>query len=528
MKRTLITIAALVVTAITQVNTAGQSTSDRPDSSRPSSATTTRDDSQPTGSELDRLKQRIDELERQNRAMMQLLEELKHRLDVPRAPANASTAQPAAAEVPRRPTNVLPRIRVATAPKPRAAERSTPAPAADSATATESAAQQSAKPTQPASSEPVRWSEIVGEGNRFKFYGLLRLDLDIDSQRPNNAQVPFFITSEDPRIGKPNAGSFSMHPRLTRFGVDYTGPRVSTLGDGRLTGKLELDFENGGSESRQIIRIRHAYLKMNWKDFSILGGQTWDIFSPLFPTVNGDTLMWTAGNIGDRRPQFRFAYEPKAGHGQWSLTGGVGLTGAIDLLDLDGNGFRDGEESGQPDVQARIAYSRSLWVKDQAASIGASGFYGWLNTSRPVTGANRTSFRSQVINLDYTLPLASRVSLRGEGWWGRNMSDLRGGAGQGVNLATGRDIRGRGGWSEMSVKVSRYYSFHPGFTVDDPVDFDLGAGGRIRNRAFYIGNRITPGGNFLIGFDYLRWRTDFKAFLPGIDNRVNIFIQYGY
>ncbi|HXG91816.1 MAG TPA: hypothetical protein VNN73_05525 [Blastocatellia bacterium] len=391
------------------------------------------------------------------------------------------------------------------------------------ATATDASASQTRT-----AGEPVRWSDLIGEGNRFKFYGFLRLDMNIDSQRPNVGQAPLFITSEDPRIGKPDAGNFSMHPRLTRFGVDYTGPTLGDLGDAKLTGKLELDFFNGGSESRQIIRIRHAYLKMGWKDFSLLGGQTWDIFSPLFPTVNTVNLMWNAGNVGDRRPQFRFAYEPKVGGGQFSLIGGVGLTGAIDALDLDANGFRDGEESGRPDVQARVGVSHPLWVKGQSASIGASGFYGWLNTTRPVTPAARTSFRSQIVNIDYTLPIVSRVSLRGEGWWGRNMSDTRGGAGQGINPVTGRDIRGRGGWSELSIKASKYWSLHPGFSTDDPLDQDVPVGGRTRNASFYFGNRITPSGAFTIGLDYFRWKTNYKGFLRGIDNRVDIFFQYSF
>jgi len=71
--------------------------------------------------------------------------------------------------------------------------------------------------------------------------------------------------------------------------------------------------------------------------------------------------------------------------------------------------------------------------------------------------------------------------LRGEGWWGRNMSDMRGGAGQGINTATGREIRGRGGWAEASFKVSRHLSLNPGFSTDDPVDEDLPNGGRTRH-----------------------------------------------
>jgi hypothetical protein len=295
----------------------------------------------------------------------------------------------------------------------------------------------------------------------------------------------------------------------------------------QLSGKFEVDFENGGSESRQIIRIRHGYLKMDWDhQVSILAGQTWDVVSPLFPTVNNDTLMWNAGNVGDRRPQFRMAWEPRAGQGQWSFIGAAGLMGAVDSQDLDNNGYRDGEESGLPNAQARVGYVHSSWVKDQRASLGASVFYGWLNTSRAIT--DRTGFRSQLVNLDYTLPLSSRLSVRGEGWWGRNLSDVRGGAGQGINLTNGREIRARGGWAEVSLKISRYWSVHPGYTTDDPVDADIPDGGRTRNRAFYFGNRITPGGNFLFGIDYFRWRTDYRDFLPGINNRVNIFLQYNF
>jgi hypothetical protein len=108
------------------------------------------------------------------------------------------------------------------------------------------------------------------------------------------------------------------------------------------------------------------------------------------------------------------------------------------------------------------------------------------------------------------------------------MSDFRGGAGQGVNAATGREIRSRGGWGEANIRVSRYLSLNPGFSTDDPVDEDIPVGGRTRNRSFFIANRITPGGNFLLGADYLRWKTNFNGFQRGVDNRVNIFLQYNF
>lgn len=454
--------------------------------------------------EVEGLKRRVEELENQNRTLAQALAEINAKLNT-LTPAPASASNNAAT------TND------ATAN----AAQSQPA---SSQTSTASA-QATPAPKQDDKNAPVRWSDLIGEGNRFKLYGFLRLDLDFDSQHPSNTQIPFFITSPDTRAGGTENGDYSIHPRLTRLGIDFNGPTIHTLGDAKLTGKLETDFENGGTESRQIIRIRHAYLRLGWKDFSILGGQTWDVVSPLFPVVNNDSLMWNAGNVGDRRPQLRASYEPKDGKHRYYASGAIGLTGAIDSQDLDANGFRDGEESGLPNFQGRLGYGYALGP-GREASVGFSGFYGFMKTARAVAG--RTDFNAQLLNVDFTLPLHTRLTLKGEGWWGRGMSDVRGGAGQGINTANGREIRGRGGWGEATVKLSRYLSISPGFTTDDPVDQDLGSGARTRNRAFYLGDRISPSANFLIGADYLRWRTDYKGFLSGVDNRVNIFLQYSF
>ncbi|HVF44381.1 MAG TPA: hypothetical protein VM936_15260 [Pyrinomonadaceae bacterium] len=445
--------------------------------------------------EVEGLKRRVEELENQNRTLAQALAEINAKLSaLTPAPAGAATANAAQAQ--------------AASSQPSAASAQAPS-----------------APKQDDKNAPVRWSDLVGEGNRFKLYGFLRLDLDFDSQHPSNTQIPFFVTSPDSRAGGTENGDYSIHPRLTRLGIDFTGPTIHKLRDAKLTGKFESDFENGGTESRQIIRIRHAYLRLGWKDFSVLGGQTWDVVSPLFPVVNNDSLMWNAGNVGDRRPQLRASYEPKSGKNKYFVSGAIGLTGAIDSQDLDANGFRDGEESGLPNFQGRLGYARAIGA-GRDASVGVSGFYGFMKTARAVAG--RTDFNAQLLNVDFTLPIHPRFTLRGEGWWGRGMSDVRGGAGQGINTATGREIRGRGGWGEATLRVSRYLTISPGFTTDDPVDRDLGNGARTRNRAFYLGDRISPSANFLIGADYLRWRTDYKGFLSGVDNRVNIFLQYSF
>ncbi len=119
--------------------------------------------------EVESLKRRIEEVENQNRRLIEIVTELKARLD-----------QSSVSEKDKNNSRTV----VASSPARTTAEVSP-------------------RPAQANNDQPVRWSELIGEGNRIKLYGFLRLDLDFDSQRPNNTQTPFFITSPDPRRAEP-------------------------------------------------------------------------------------------------------------------------------------------------------------------------------------------------------------------------------------------------------------------------------------------------------------------------------------
>ena len=164
----------------------------------------------------------------------------------------------------------------------------------------------------------VKWNELVAGKSRFKLYGYLRGDMIYDDSRPggagaNSSLVPAFILSENGFGGAANLApsrnheNILFHPRLSRVGIDFTGPVIDALWGARPGAKLEIDFYNivaGGAESREYLRLRHAYVNLKWDDFTVLAGQTSDIISQLSPSVNPDFSMWGAGNVGDRRPQF--------------------------------------------------------------------------------------------------------------------------------------------------------------------------------------------------------------------------------
>lgn len=373
---------------------------------------------------------------------------------------------------------------------------------------------------EPEEDAPGEIGELRFGNSAFRFYGFARLDLIYDDSRPNALQTPTFIESEDPAAGPEDEDSLTVHPRLSRFGVELTGPVLEALGGARLGGKLEIDFQNGGRESRATPRYRHAYLTLGWNRSTLLVGQTWDLISPLYPTVNSDTLMWNAGNLGDRRAQVRWTFDP-AGAGL-SFAAAAGLTGAVDDQDLDGNGVLDGEDAAVPNLQARVAWSRPVGSRE--IEVGLWGHTGREELERPVAG--ETAFDTTSAGLDVTLPIGERLTFQGELWAGENLSDFRGGIGQGVNTATGDEIASRGGWAELGWKGGGPYSIYAGATRDDPDDDDLGPGDRTDNYAWYLVQRWDFEGAFRVGLDYLHWTTEFAGLDEGTDNRLNLYIVY--
>ncbi|MEE8584463.1 MAG: hypothetical protein V3T83_06375, partial [Acidobacteriota bacterium] len=262
-----------------------------------------------TAREVVLLRERIAQLEAQNQAILKRLEALSARLDKHSPPSPSSPAVPAQAS------------RAASIADPTAQRRE---------------------------SEAAVWAE--GNKSRLDFYGFVRVDAIIDDSRPDAFQFPSFILSEGQATGLDNQSNLSFHPRLTRLGIHYRGPQMDGLAGARIGGKIEWDFQNGGRESRAIARCRHAYLKLDWEKSSLLLGQSWDLISPLYPAVNADSMMWNAGNLGDRRVQARYTYQPPQG---FNFALAAGLTGAVSPQDLDGDGVRDAHREpglvpGQP------------------------------------------------------------------------------------------------------------------------------------------------------------------------------------
>ena len=144
---------------------ASASVTDTPQKIETSSTPTASAEPAESNTEVDALERRVENLEKQNRELLQALTDLKIKIEPSKVSIATSDAQPIANSQPAGPS---------------------PAPVKSSSDKT---------------NDTVRWSELIGEGNKIKLYGFLRLDMIVDSQRPNNSQTILFVNSPDPRTG---------------------------------------------------------------------------------------------------------------------------------------------------------------------------------------------------------------------------------------------------------------------------------------------------------------------------------------
>ena len=194
----------------------------------------------------------------------------------------------------------------------------------------------------------------------YKFYGQVRTDLYYNS-RANEETVDglFYMYPKDKIYdtdGKDlNAtANGSFYTLYTRLGVDVQGPK---LGRAKTSAKVEMDFRGSGT-TFSTVRLRHAYLNLDWGKPSLLLGQTWH---PLYGDVAPQILNLNMGapfQPFSRAPQIRFRYK----------TGDIQLTGAAIWQSQylsqgpDGKSQKYIKESCIPEVYIGADYKGNNWL----------------------------------------------------------------------------------------------------------------------------------------------------------------------
>jgi hypothetical protein len=378
----------------------------------------------------------------------------------------------------------------------------------------------------------LTWKNLTRSGFPLKFYGFIRMDAYYTTARMDSTVIPFFVRNEDNGEAQPNDDAFAFDARLTRFGFDVDGGKIC---DTALTGKVEIDFANfvaNIGESRETPRMRLAYINLKHKDTFLRIGQDWDVISPLFPAINAESLMWNAGNLGDRRPQVQVGWttgDPKCA--TFELKASLGMTGAISNQDLDAtvagvSNERDGFDSGLPHLQVRAGTTFRSWVCEQMVSAGAWGAVAQNETDTLFNGDDE--YTTWLVGVDFQVPLLKPLKLRGELWVGQALSDFRGGILQSVNTTFGEEIASMGGWAELVFEATKKLTLAAGATADNPDDDDLDTNNRDLNWSMYLASKYDFGGGLKAGFDVIFWETQYLGTGLGNTMRFDLYTQFDF
>src|SRR5579871_2420511 len=352
-------------------------------------------------------------------------------------------------------------------------------------------------------------------------YGTLLLNAVYDTAAMNITDIPLF-TAKQGSDALGNDKAFAMTARQTRLGLRYeSGDDVVGA---KLTGQVEVDFLGGKAPfgngvNMDLLRLRLAFGRLEWKNFVLEAGQDWAIFAPLNPTSLAEYAipsLSASGNPWIRMPQIR-------GEAHTSIGGGVNLLTQFAAIDPDMGDYNTttfsatrppgiGERGRTPGAEVRFALSGNH--DDRDFIIGVSGHYAHGKNSGAVGSVTeQLSLDSWGAAVDYSLPFTKRFNLTGELYTGRALgiySVTSGEAIEPVGTVGDRGVRSSGGWMQAQLNFSKRWQMNLVYGIDSPNVRDLPVGLRTRNQS-YMGNimyKLTP--HATIAWEYRRLLTDYR------------------
>lgn len=194
----------------------------------------------------------------------------------------------------------------------------------------------------------------------YKFYGQVRTDLYYNSRANEETVDGLFYMYPKDKVYDENGKDLnatangSFYTLYTRLGVDVKGP---SLGGAKTSAKVEMDFRGSGT-TFSTVRLRHAYLNLDWGKSVLLLGQTWH---PLYGDVAPQILNLNMGapyQPFSRAPQIRYRYN----------TGDIRLTGAFVWQSQylsqgpDGKSQKYIKESCIPEIYIGVDYKGNNWL----------------------------------------------------------------------------------------------------------------------------------------------------------------------
>ncbi len=309
--------------------------------------------------------------------------------------------------------------------------------------------------------------------------------------------------------------------RQTLLGLQFQGPSIAF--GGQVHGSLMMDFGAGYPEpGASWLRLRQADLSLDWKNRSFSVGQEQPLISPYQPDSLAEVTvppLAQSGNLWLWLPQAR--YEERVHFGANS-----GLTAQAAVLQTGENYQNVPDEYAyslalaRPALEGRFAF----WHKfdDVRRFEIGSGFH--VSTTH-VAGA---SVDSRIASLDWRIVPSSKIQITGTAFHGQNVAGL-GSIGNGFAIlenGTVRPVPSSGGWTQLSVSLTKRLNLNLFGGVESDQGKDLAAENIVRNLTYASNLMYHLGPNVIVSVEGLQMRTRLASGTTEIHNHYDLALAY--
>lgn len=298
--------------------------------------------------------------------------------------------------------------------------------------------------------------------------------------------------------------SFGGTFRQSILGLKFQGPGI--FAGGKVNGSLYMDFFAGtGTALNQLLRVRVATVDLDWRRTTLSFAHDKPILAPREPASLarvGISPLTAAGNLWLWQPQVRLEHRFFFGD-----TAGVRAQGGVYQTSESTTGVPEeylaGFHRSRPGLQGRFEFWK-VFNNGGRLEI-APGFH--LSNSRVKSG----SIPSRIYSVDWFLRPLRRIEISGQWFAGENVGAVGGMRPSLVFFPDGSvtAIRARGGWAQLTYRVNQraWFNFYGGQQSNRASELLPGAINRNRS---YAGNFMYRlGSNVVAAFEASQVRTNY-------------------
>jgi hypothetical protein len=319
----------------------------------------------------------------------------------------------------------------------------------------------------------------------------------------------------------PSSAATGATLRQTILGLKFNGPDLP--GGGKASGTFYMDFWGGtSSAANNLFRVRTATIDLTWKDTTISVGQDKPIVAPRDPVSLAQVSfapLSGAGNLWLWQPQARIEQ-------RFSLADDAGVRVQAGVYETSEsyptNGapaFTNTIEKARPAYQGRVEFFKGSEKRRFEIAPGVS-----LSTGH-VAG---TSAASHLLTLDWLARPIAAVEFTGALFRGDDAAGL-GALRQAftvLNDGSVLPVHVNGGWGQVAFFVTPRLSFHlfGGEESDHSAGFSAGNITRNLTYAANIMYKLAP--NVVAAFEVAQNRTDYVVTGSRLNNHYDLALGY--